>query len=419
MCTNSTSILCWIMYKGWIKGQERQENTMQINGTSQECTKGQAHRSMNPSGLGLDLAFSIVSICLIIESLSILIRIIPHKSLHTGTNLIIVSHALAALCASTSSLVRLVMDLGKVSSTTLACKLSNGLTFYGALLQLANTFLLALERLYAMKYPLDHQRHLSKRNVLIIISLQWLPITLITLIVSVVFFYSVDNVTVNNCPIQLVRNTWFSTFFSIILTCLVFSFLYTTFYTMILLKRNLRILTQCVPQGIDSSGRDHNGTECIEPKLQHDNARESNLRNNVRLTAVCIIPAIAYVLSYLPVLVLRVMCAMEFTICWSPQGAWFLFPVLLLNTINVTVHCYRLKIFQSLMSTFRSQTLCAHRVHTQSEPDSRIATVGESAFHLQNDQTLREDIFIVMREFSNSNNHVRCSPPLPSTSTPI
>ena len=374
---------------------------------------------MNSTAFFLDIALSIIAICLFIESISILIRIIPHKELHTGTNLLIVSHALAMLCASTSALIRLVMDLGKVSSTTLACRLLNGLTFYGAFLQLTDTFLLALERLIAMKYPLDHQKHLSKRKVLIIISLQWLPVTLITLTASAIYLHSVNNVAINNCRLQFFHNTWVNILSSISIACLVFSFLYTTVHTLILLKGNLRILRQIIPRGIDSFSRDHDGTDGVEPKFQHQNARESVLRSNVRLTAICIIPAIAYVLSYLPVLVLMMMCAMEFTICWSPQGVWFFYPVVILNTINITVHCYRLKTFQSLMSPFRSHTICAHKVHNQSEPDSRIATIGDSAFHLQNDQVPRENIFIVMQEFSNSNRHIRCSPPLPSTSTLI
>ena len=397
------------------------ENTLHMNGTRQEYSGGVELLVVNTSERGLNITLTVFSIILFIESLSIVLKIIPRKRLHTGTNVLILSHACATLFASACAIVRLGMALAIISSSLHVCKLLTGLTNCGGLLQLANTLLLSLERFVAMKYPLYHHRYITMRNVLVIITLLWVIIILLSITSFTVFITSVDNISMetNNCHLLRIipEKSWMDIIITFLLACLISFLFYIYVYTMVLLKQNLRVLSQSkVHADLQRRGQQHLDNTSVEPQRHQENNRESNfarsentLRKDVRLTAICIVPVIASILSYTSVLVLVMMCKMGLTICQSALSDWLVSPVLILNTVNTAIHCYRLKTFQSPLALFRSQHRCAHRVHNQSEPDSRIATVAESAYHTPREETSRHDIFMVAQEYSISK-VVRSSP---------
>ena len=400
-----------------------------MNKTKEVRSRGYDFSSTTSLGPGPDIALSIIFIILLIESLSVVLRILPRKELHTGTNVLLLGQACATLICSASAVAKFSMDLARIDSTLHVSKLLNGLVNYGGLLQLANAFLLSLERLISMKYPLYHHRHLTTRNVLIIMILLWILMTLFILISIAISNRSVDDVTMKTHCYYLFtlleQKLWKNILVIALVACLIFSIFYIYIYIMVLLKRKLQILAQCTPHEDNLRSGSSNDTPRTEPQSQRGNSTAGNfassermLRKNIRLTAICIIPASLYILSFLPVLSLMILCAARFPICETPQAILFAFPPLILTTINIAVHCHRLNTFQSILAPLKRLTLCGHRVHDVSEHDSRIATVAGSAYHLPQGETPRQGTSMGMQEYRNSS-HLRSSPTYPSTSTLI
>ncbi|XP_070537178.1 adenosine receptor A3-like [Ptychodera flava] len=118
----------------------------------------------------------LLAIPCVVENVVVLLIIITDRKLHTVTNILIVSMAIADFAVGAINMPLYVNELSSETLKYVECMVSKSVTLIFILLSIFHLFLIALDRFIAIVYPLRYELLMTPRRVLAMVISLWIAI---------------------------------------------------------------------------------------------------------------------------------------------------------------------------------------------------------------------------------------------------